>query len=475
MLLMDRPTSPGLLIRPRPGRLELCGEFIDGKALRVAALFAAGSTAAAAAAVCGPRRAATRLLPPRLEVAVVPAVGRYGWYVDRRAYGPDLYREGRRAVLRTRDGGTLRAHDALRYSFDAALRHLQTTQTELRNATEVVAGDAPLPLESDAAAFADAAAPVDPGDEWLGVLRDHHRPRVEAHAVIATWHTTIFEVRASGRVTYANVPARSLAAFLAQFERGGLDDLLAAYASAPATNRVLRSVADTAQPGLFDRVESGTGLLLPERGGDGRRLAGGGGGSSQRHGKERNEQQPPRPRRLAPKIFVAIAAGVIVLAGLLAAVVYASTSASRGSHTTTTRAPARSASGAAGATQASIEQVLYSGNPSGAAQLSCRRGAACVLQPIGAVEIALQGGHYRYTRRDDMGPICIISGVAKGHEVFIETWDLVPQGTTTIDGIEVPARMTGTLRSETPEVPACLPGSLRTSTFNSPPVKIGSR
>ena len=33
MLLMNRDDSPGLLVRPRPGRAELCGEFTGSQAL----------------------------------------------------------------------------------------------------------------------------------------------------------------------------------------------------------------------------------------------------------------------------------------------------------------------------------------------------------------------------------------------------------------------------------------------------------
>jgi hypothetical protein len=44
MLLTDRTDSPGLLVRPRPGRAELCGEFVSGQTLSAAAAFVAGTT-----------------------------------------------------------------------------------------------------------------------------------------------------------------------------------------------------------------------------------------------------------------------------------------------------------------------------------------------------------------------------------------------------------------------------------------------
>ena len=90
MLLIDRRDSPGLLVRPRPGQLELGGEYVSGARLRAAAAFAAEST----------RAAVQRRTPPCLDVVLDAAVERYGWFVDRNAFGIDLYRDGRATVLR---------------------------------------------------------------------------------------------------------------------------------------------------------------------------------------------------------------------------------------------------------------------------------------------------------------------------------------------------------------------------------------
>src|SRR5579872_6389331 len=45
-LLIDGQASPGLLIRPRVGRLELCGEYVDGLRLRAAVAFARATVTA---------------------------------------------------------------------------------------------------------------------------------------------------------------------------------------------------------------------------------------------------------------------------------------------------------------------------------------------------------------------------------------------------------------------------------------------
>ncbi len=98
MLLLDGPQSPGLLVRPRPGRLELGGEYSEGAPLAAAVAFAVGSVLALEQV--GPRT----LRRLRVGMDVVPAVARYGWYIDRCAMGDDLYALGRATTLR-RVGG----------------------------------------------------------------------------------------------------------------------------------------------------------------------------------------------------------------------------------------------------------------------------------------------------------------------------------------------------------------------------------
>ncbi|WP_231200169.1 hypothetical protein, partial [Salmonella enterica] len=81
----------------------------EGRSLRHATAVTVAATGLAADAVRSRRVRAQ--LPPPLRVRTQRAVQRYGTYVDRRAFGPDLYREGRRTVLRTRRGGSTTAGD----------------------------------------------------------------------------------------------------------------------------------------------------------------------------------------------------------------------------------------------------------------------------------------------------------------------------------------------------------------------------
>ena len=145
MLLLDRPDSPGLLVRPRPGRLELGGEYLDGDRLRAALLFAAGAVAACAAT--GP----LRRLPPALAVSLAPAVQRFGWYIDRGAFGPDLYVLGRDCPLRPASsrGAARTAQRQLTDCWAVARRAVRpwATAGDLTLVDELVSGQHPLAFD----------------------------------------------------------------------------------------------------------------------------------------------------------------------------------------------------------------------------------------------------------------------------------------------------------------------------------------
>lgn len=142
MLLMDGPGSPGLLVRPRPGRLELGGDYVDGEALRAVVVLAAG--AALACARSGPRR-----LPAALDVVITPAVERFGSYIDRTAFGADLYDLGRDCPLRTATGKPRTAQRHLQHCWriarSAVRPHADPADLELVD--DLVDGRRPLPLE----------------------------------------------------------------------------------------------------------------------------------------------------------------------------------------------------------------------------------------------------------------------------------------------------------------------------------------
>jgi IPT/TIG domain len=274
MLLMDRADSPGLLVRPRPGRTELCGEFIEGEPLSAVAAFVAGTTRACAAAVR--RRSAMALLPPSLDVRLARAVHRYGWYVDHRAFGSDLHAASRQTLLRRASGGTISAQSHLECAWVAARQALadDAAAWDMLAADAMVGGSLPLPAEH--------GQPSDPvhGEPAGGVrfipsepaIRETQppscaraRPGFTLRPVAATWDFTVFAASGPARTAYVCVPRDSLSGFADRLEEGALDDTIAGYLALASRSRVLSAHQQTRRPGLYDRMGAPTGLLAPER------------------------------------------------------------------------------------------------------------------------------------------------------------------------------------------------------------------
>jgi hypothetical protein len=242
MLMLDRVESPGLLVRPRRSRLELCGEFVDGDALVAAVVFATGASLACAAAATD--RRARRLLPPAVRLQPERAVERFGTYVDRACFGTDLYEHGRRSVLRT-GRSTTTAQEHLEAAWASARRHVVacTTPDELALVDAVVAGDRPLPLEAGVppapgrgvASLHDATAST-----YRGLVDTRLRPTFSVEAQSATWDVTVFRLAADDATLFVTIPRRHLGAFVAALDAGRLDAVLDDALHAGDDRRVAR-------------------------------------------------------------------------------------------------------------------------------------------------------------------------------------------------------------------------------------------
>ena len=335
MLLMDRADSPGLLVRPRPGRTELCGEFIENEPLAAAAAFVAGSTRACAAAVR--RQSARAALPPRLDVRLARAVHRYGWYIDRGAFGTDLHTASRQALLPRASGGTICAQSHLELAWAAARQALaeDAAASDLRAAEAMVTGALPLPAEQGRPD--DARGSQRDRDVRFpltgGIVPDtprlcaHVRPGFTLRPVAATWDFTVFEASGPGRKAYACIPRDSLRGFVTALGEGALDDAIAAYLALSTSRRILSASQQATRPGLYDQMGAPAGLLAPERDPQtGHQESGvpGAKRSLARPGKRnRQEQEDPRkeqkaPRKAARSVPRAAAIGVaiaVMLAG----------------------------------------------------------------------------------------------------------------------------------------------------------------
>jgi hypothetical protein len=140
ILLIDRADSPGLLVRPRPNRLELGGEFVEGDDLRAALVFC---STAALALESAPRRDR----PPPVRVSLERAVERYGWFVPRGAFGDHALESRESPVVCGRRVTTAGGHLADSWARIRALATTIWSPAELATVDVRVRDGSPLPFE----------------------------------------------------------------------------------------------------------------------------------------------------------------------------------------------------------------------------------------------------------------------------------------------------------------------------------------
>ncbi len=285
MLLLDGRDAPGLLVRPRPGRLELGGDHREGDGLTAAIVFALGSALAAARASQSGNL--DRRLP-LLDIEPEPAIERYGWYVDRLASGSDLYASGRATGLRLAEGGSITAGEHLRRAWVIARRELRgrASRAELRLVDDLVAGHRPLPVELPVPEHRGATA-----RPWIAgtaeafrapegrLLDDIVRPGFILRATVATWELAVFELEGARRAVVA-VPRHQLGSFLSAAATGLLDRQLDGFLARPSAGRILRSRVDAlAGMQAWDGIGDPRALLAEEPDGADEPDAGGGPGN----------------------------------------------------------------------------------------------------------------------------------------------------------------------------------------------------
>ena len=190
MLMLDGPHSPGLLVRPRPGRVELGGEFVAGPRLMAAVNFAVGSVLACVSAIADP---GSIPLPPMLAIEPEPARERYGWYVDRRAFGSDLYVTGRDTPLSLQTGSTTTAQRHLVQSWAAARAalHPLLNPEDAALVDAMVNGDLPLAVEAPPDPSPRATETPRPDPTAAAVLGPLRRPQFEMAPVMVTWEIAV--------------------------------------------------------------------------------------------------------------------------------------------------------------------------------------------------------------------------------------------------------------------------------------------
>jgi hypothetical protein len=306
MLLLDRRTSPGLLVRPRCGRLEIGGEYCHGVQLRAAATFAAAGGLACGAATRS--RDVRRHLPRPVRARVRPSNIRAGWYVDRRAFGVDLYEHGRGTPL-SWDGRSLTAQDHLVEAWERSRGIVEPllARDELFVVDRVVDGALPLPLEAEPA----VQEPIGPFIETAfgRALAPRARPGYLVEPVSIAWEAVAFRLRGR-RDAIACIPRGSLAEFLDDLDAGRLDAAIGAFLGSAPQGRVLRVAAQTSTPGLFDELAS-PGAIAPAERLPGRPRRSGSGAGTPRDSRRNKRREARGPRRV---LIAAGAAAIVVIA-----------------------------------------------------------------------------------------------------------------------------------------------------------------
>ena len=304
MLLMDRPESPGLLVRPRRARLELGAEYVTGEQLVAASVFAAAATRE-----CESNRRARRLAAPR----VLPARGRFGLFVDRSAFGSDLSAQGRAARV-----GRHLAQDLLTWSWERCRVHAEefAAAHEIAVVDRVVDGTLPLPSEHCGGNGNSAMLTGIDGHLDVTVARRSGAMRLDP--ILATWDHVCFAL-VVGRVSrVVAVPAAAAERLVEAFESGELDPWCRRVAEVPTeTLAVLSSADQIGSSGVFSTIHPDATLMPPER--DPRSGRPGGVGNPPGQRLQKNHDDNPPPRRMRHKqLAMAGAAGLVVIAGAIA-------------------------------------------------------------------------------------------------------------------------------------------------------------
>jgi hypothetical protein len=264
LLVTSARDTPGLMVRPRPHRVELGLGFVPPAWLPTAVTIATGCVLHLA------RRIATSTphTMPRLQLDVVAADHRYGWYVDRRATGHDLNDLGRSTPMAQITGERVTAQDVLASTWTVVRPDLTDVAAadELAAVDALVEGRRPVRLESPGweppGVPGHALAPSPLG----AMLTPRERDGFDVAPVMAVWDVSVFVVvaRARRRRLFACVPRDDLAPFLERLDAGALDRLLRTALRRGCGAARLDSVAKASAAGLFDSLGPRGTLLAPE-------------------------------------------------------------------------------------------------------------------------------------------------------------------------------------------------------------------
>jgi len=251
--------------------LEIGGEYVVGRQLRIAALYMVGSVRACLAA-SNPTD-----LAGSISIDLLPDPHRFGWMVPRAGFGLDLYECGRDAELKLESGSMTTAQAQLVACWTVARAALGADAggDDLREVDDVVHGEDPLPSRQEAGSSPEngEGSSIGPGpphspDPYGRALEPFARRGFEAAVVMLTWRTVVFLVMSPDgrRQCFLAVPGPALEAFLDRLKDGAFDRVIRGYLRAGPGARQVAARADGQVVGLFDVLGRRFDLLPIERG-----------------------------------------------------------------------------------------------------------------------------------------------------------------------------------------------------------------
>ena len=219
MLLWGPTDGHGIFVRPRPGRLEFCGEYLDGTNLALVAAFLAASALAIADGRC----------PDRVVARPRAAQERYGFELRRTTFGTDLYLLGRAAQLTGIDGRAFSAHDHLRSAMEMASPYLSgVVDHQIRDTlADITSGRLPLGVEGPLDIVFDLEHGEAPS-QWPATPTVLRRNGYTAVPAADTWAFAVFALEGHGRRIFAAVPRAAMKDFCRDFGNGALDEAIEA-------------------------------------------------------------------------------------------------------------------------------------------------------------------------------------------------------------------------------------------------------
>ena len=264
--------TEGIYIRPRPGRIEFCGNYLSDDRLRSAVTFAGASVEACLASLRG-APSALAALPDYLELVIEADPIRYGLHLSANSFTAGAGSRDQDLLLHSSDGTTTTLGESLQRSWQAVQPFLPppppTSEASHTEHPTRPASDLESPGSPGGAAVASRPTTANLGQNAVaayGAILDRvERPRYSVSAAVAVWDFTVFQVSAPARSAYVAVPRTELPSFWAELKEGDHDAQIEAFLETEAGSHVLRTNDQTHGFGLWDHLAVGQQLLAPER------------------------------------------------------------------------------------------------------------------------------------------------------------------------------------------------------------------